>query len=173
MAGIFLVLAAQVLAGNDRAAGGQGRQNLNNQNIQAVHQRNAGNSGFAHAGDHQCIGHAHGHAEGLLQQQGPDQGKKRPFSEERRLRLCSGYHEITPFFLGFYRYYTAKFIRNQRFDTCTKYNVKPCNGSVCSQNGEKSNRTDIAHFTKKQGPGRRGTRPGQGNTAAWRLLRAC
>ena len=52
-------VAAQILAGNDRTAGSQRGQNLNNQNIQAVHQRYAGDSGLTHTGDHQRVGHAH------------------------------------------------------------------------------------------------------------------
>ena len=58
-AGVFLIPAAQILAGNDRTAGSQRGQNLNNQNIQAVHERYAGDSGLTHTGDHQRVGHAH------------------------------------------------------------------------------------------------------------------
>ena len=47
-AGVFLIPAAQILAGNDRTAGSQRGQNLNNQNIQAVHERYAGDSGLTH-----------------------------------------------------------------------------------------------------------------------------
>ena len=58
-AGVFLIPAAQILAGNDRTTGSQRGQNLNNQNIQAVHERYAGDSGLTHTGDHQRVGHAH------------------------------------------------------------------------------------------------------------------
>jgi Na+-driven multidrug efflux pump len=58
-AGVFLNPAAQILAGNDSTAGSQRGQNLNNQNIQAVHERYAGDSGLTHTSDHQRVGHAH------------------------------------------------------------------------------------------------------------------
>ena len=60
--GALLVAAAHVLAGDHRAAGGQCRQDLDNQNVQAVHQRHAGHSRLAHTGHHQGVSHAHRHA---------------------------------------------------------------------------------------------------------------
>lgn len=47
----------------------QGGQDLDDQNIQAVHQAHAGHSGFAHAGYHKGIRHAHGYRQKLLRQQ--------------------------------------------------------------------------------------------------------
>lgn len=48
--GFFTIAPAKVLAADDRAASCQGGQDLDDQNIQAVHQAHAGHSGFAHAG---------------------------------------------------------------------------------------------------------------------------
>ena len=100
-AGVFLIPAAQILAGNDRTAGSQRGQDLNNQNIQAVHQRYAGDSGLTHAGNHQGVGHTHRDAEGLLQQKGPDQCKQRPFGKHGCLRFCGDCHGIAPFYMRF------------------------------------------------------------------------
>ena len=99
--GVFGIFAAQILAGNDCAAGGQGGQDLNDQNVQAVDQRNTRDSSLAHAGNHQGVGHTHRDAEGLLQQKGPDQCKQRPFGKHGCLRFCGDCHGIAPFYMRF------------------------------------------------------------------------
>ena len=71
--GFFTIAPAKVLAADDRAASCQGGQDLDDQNIQAVHQAHAGHSGFAHAGYHKGIRHAHGYRQKLLRQQRQNQ----------------------------------------------------------------------------------------------------
>ena len=66
MAGAFVVLCAQALSSDYRAAGGQGREQINHQNIDLIHQRHGGNRPLPHAGQHQRIRHAHQHGQRLF-----------------------------------------------------------------------------------------------------------
>ena len=71
--GVFGFLVADVLAGDHRAAGGEGGHDLDHQGVEGVHQADARDGGFAHRGDHQGVGQADGDAEGLLRHQGQQQ----------------------------------------------------------------------------------------------------
>ena len=72
--GVFGLLVANVLAGDHRAAGGQGRHDLDHQGVEGVHQADARDGGLAHRGHHQGVGQADGDAEGLLCHQRQQQG---------------------------------------------------------------------------------------------------
>ena len=64
--GVFGLPVADVLAGDDGAAGGQRAQQLDHQHVEGVHKADARNGGFADGRDHQRIGQTDGHAEGLF-----------------------------------------------------------------------------------------------------------
>ena len=57
-AGILMLLPPEILRGHDCAAGGKGREDLNEQDIDGIHQRNSGHGGLANTCDHDCIRHA-------------------------------------------------------------------------------------------------------------------
>ena len=65
------LFGSQELAGDNRAAGGQRGKNIQDQVVDHIHQRNTGNGGFAYAGYHHGIGHAHQHVQRLLHHQRP------------------------------------------------------------------------------------------------------
>ena len=62
-------LAAQILCYYNGAAGGESREDLDNQGIDVVHQGNAGNSSFAGGGNHDGISHTNGHQQELFDDQ--------------------------------------------------------------------------------------------------------
>ncbi len=89
--GVLGFPVADVLAGDHRAAGGQGRHDLDHQGVEGVHQTDARDGGLAHRGDHQGVRQANGDAEGLLCHQGQQQGHQLPAGKDR-FGLCSCCH---------------------------------------------------------------------------------
>ena len=73
LVGALLLPCAQELAHHHGTAGGQRREQHDDQVVDHVHQTDAGNGGLAAAGHHHGIGHAHRHGQELLHQQRPSE----------------------------------------------------------------------------------------------------
>ena len=71
--GFFVVPGAQELTGDHAAAGGQGCEQHQNHRVDHIHQGHAGNSRFAHRGDHNTVSHTHQNGQALLNHQRNDQ----------------------------------------------------------------------------------------------------
>ena len=85
--GVLRLPVADVLAGNDGAAGGKRAEQLDHQHVERVHQADARHGRFADRGDHQGIGQTDGHAERLLGDQRQQQGNEL-FAGKQRLGCC-------------------------------------------------------------------------------------
>ena len=72
-AGVLLLPPAQVLGDHHRPAGGQGGEDLDDQQVEVVHQGHPGHGSLPAGGDHDGVRHAHGHQQQLLNDQGDDQ----------------------------------------------------------------------------------------------------
>ena len=85
--GVLRFPVADVLAGDDGAAGGKRAEQLDHQHVERVHQADARHGRFADRGDHQGIGQTDGHAERLLGDQRQQQGAEL-FAGKQRLGCC-------------------------------------------------------------------------------------
>ena len=90
--GVLRLPVADVLAGDDGAAGGKRAEQLDHQHVERVHQADARHGCFADRGDHQGIGQTDGHAERLLGDQRQQQGDEL-FAGKQRLGCC-GCHKF-------------------------------------------------------------------------------
>ena len=68
--GPLVVLPPQVLGRHDRPAGGQGGKDVDEQDVDSVHQGHAGHGRLPGAGHHDGVGHANGDRQELLHNQG-------------------------------------------------------------------------------------------------------
>ena len=57
LTGLFRIFTSDGMSCHHGTACSQCRENINDQNIDIVHQRNAGNRSFAYAGNHDSIQH--------------------------------------------------------------------------------------------------------------------
>ena len=104
--GVLLLLCTQILADHHRAAGGQRRKQHDDEVVDHIHQADTRDGGFAAAGNHHGIGHAHRHGQQLLHQQRPHQPEQVTLAEQRGppakargLVLCDRmFHSIPRFF---------------------------------------------------------------------------
>ena len=81
--GVLRFAGAQELAGDHGAAGGQRRKDVDDEVVDHIHQRDARDGGFAHAGDHDGVRHAHQRGQGLLNDQRPEQPQQVPVGKQR------------------------------------------------------------------------------------------
>ena len=89
-AGIFRVSSAQVLGDHHRAAGGEGGKDLDDELVDVVHQRDAGDGSLTGCGDHDGVHHAHAHEQKLLDDQGNDETGQSLSGEEGCLPCLDG-----------------------------------------------------------------------------------
>ena len=73
VSGFFRLPAAQILARDDGASGGQRREGVDQQNVHRIHQADGGNGRLAHMGDHDGVEQTHGDGQQLLDDQGHDE----------------------------------------------------------------------------------------------------
>ncbi len=81
MSGFFPLQAAQVLSGDDRAAGSQGGEGPHQQDVYRVHQGYGGDRRFAHLGNHDGVQQAHGNGQELFDDQRDNQAPEVPVRE--------------------------------------------------------------------------------------------
>ena len=86
-AGPVQIPAAQILGHHHRAAGAQGGKDLDQQQVDAIHQGYTGDGGLSGGGDHDGVGHADGHQQKLLDDQGDDEPLELAAGEKRADRL--------------------------------------------------------------------------------------
>ena len=95
--GLFLLPCAQILAHHHRAAGGQCREQHDDEVVYHIHKADARDGRLAAAGDHHGVGHADGHGKELLDEQRPRQpqqvflGKQRFPPAKKGLRAAVRY----------------------------------------------------------------------------------
>ena len=90
-AGGFLRAArAEELAGDDRAAGGERRKDVDDEVVDHINERNARDGGFADAGDHDGVRHADENGERLLDDERPEQADEVAVGKQRRAHSRRG-----------------------------------------------------------------------------------
>ncbi|MPM78411.1 hypothetical protein SDC9_125422 [bioreactor metagenome] len=88
------ILPAQILRTNNRAARAERRENADDEVVERVHKRDAGNRRFANLGNHHRGGHADGHGEQLLQHQRNHEPPERGGGEHRPLNGRGIFHTV-------------------------------------------------------------------------------
>ena len=147
--GVLLLLCTQILADHHRAAGGQRRKQHDDEVVDHIHQTDTRDGGFAAAGDHHGIGHAHRHGQQLLHQQRPHQPEQVTLAEQRgppaKARgsvFCDRmFHSIPRFFTRFLPFRAAErpflidvsiitqphpVVKNQLLQFCTHAPARAC-----------------------------------------------
>ena len=81
MARLDRLPAAQILARDDGAAGGQRREGVHQQHVYRIHQADGGDGRLPHLGHHDGVKQAHGDGQQLLNDQGDDQPPQVPVAE--------------------------------------------------------------------------------------------